>query len=69
MDRLAGMGLRDRIKGRLRSAVDKLSGEYSAPAPKGEDIKPFERNLPPDPEAKVLKARLERPRDKNAKKK
>ncbi|MCP4809765.1 MAG: hypothetical protein GY913_25100 [Proteobacteria bacterium] len=63
------MGFRDKLKGRVRSVVDKLSGEYSAPAPKGEDIKPFERDLPPDPDAKILRAKLERPRDKYAKKK
>lgn len=63
------MGLRDRIKGRMRGVVDKLSGEYSAPAPKAEEIKPFERNLPPDPDAKILRAKLERPREKYAKKK
>ncbi len=60
------MGFRDKLKGRVRSVVDKLSGEYSAPAPKGEDIKPFERDLPPDPDAKILRAKLERPRDKYA---
>lgn len=63
------MGFRDKLKGHVRSVVDKLSGEYSAPAPKGEDIKPFERDLPPDPDAKILRAKLERPRDKYAKKK
>lgn len=63
------MGLRDRLKGKMRGVVEKFSGEYSEPAPKAEDIKPFERNLPPDPDAKILKAKLERPRNKHQKKK
>ncbi len=58
------MGLRSR----LRKVVDKLSGEYSAAAP--EEIEPFERNVDPaDADAdKVVKAKLVRPRDRNAKK-
>jgi len=63
------MGLRDRLKSKVRGVVEKFSGEYSEPAPKAEEIKPFERNLPPDPDAKIQKAKLERPREKYAKKK
>ncbi|HJN73256.1 MAG TPA: hypothetical protein QGF58_04905 [Myxococcota bacterium] len=63
------MGLRDRLKNKVRGVVEKFSGEYSEPAPRAEDIKPFDRNLPPDPEAEVVRARLERPRDKFQKKK
>ncbi len=63
------MGLRDRLKNKVRGVVEKFSGEYSEPAPRAEDIKPFDRNLPPDPEAEVFRARLERPRDKFQKKK
>ena len=56
------MGLRDKLKRRLRDVVEKFSGEYSAPAPKAEEIKPFERNLEPDPTAKVVMANLRRPK-------
>lgn len=56
------MGLRDRIKGKLSRVVDRFSGESSAAAP--EEIKPFERNLPPDESVEVVKAKLERPKPK-----
>jgi len=58
------MGLRDKLKKKMRGAVERFSGEYSEPAPKAEEIKPFERNLPPDPEAKVEMANLRRPKPK-----
>lgn len=61
------MGLRDRLKGKLSSVVDRFSGERSAAAP--EEIKPFERNLPPDETVEVVKAKLERPKPKVAKRK
>jgi len=45
--------------------VDRLSGEYSAAAP--EEIKPFERNVDPADGGEVVRAKLVRPRDRNAK--
>lgn len=62
------MGIRDRIKSKLRNTLEKFSGEYSEPAPKAEEIKRFERNLGENPEAEIVRAKLERPRDKYAKK-
>lgn len=56
------MGLRDRIKGKLSTVMDRFSGESSAAAPA--EIKPFERNLPPDENVEVVKAKLERPKPK-----
>ncbi len=52
------MGLRNK----LRKMVDRLSGEYSAAAP--EEIKPFERNVDPEDQGEVVRAKLVRPRDK-----
>lgn len=57
------MGLRDKIKNRLRDAVNRLSGEYSAVAPDPETVKPYERPGVPQEDAKVLRARLKRPLD------
>ncbi len=56
------MGLRDRIKGKLSSVVDRFSGESSAAAP--DEIKPFARNLPPDENIEVVMAKIERPKPK-----
>jgi hypothetical protein len=61
------MGIRDRIKSKLKDAAAKFSGEYSEPAPKAEEIKRFDRNLGENPDAKIVRAKLERPREKNAK--
>ena len=61
------MGIRDRIKSKLKDAAAKFSGEYSEPAPKAEEIKRFDRNLGENPDAKIVRAKLERPRDKNSK--
>ena len=58
------MGLRDKMKSRVRNVVERFSGEYSEPAPKAEGIKPFDRDLPPDPDAKVEMANLRRPKPK-----
>ncbi|MCB9758716.1 MAG: hypothetical protein H6739_02655 [Alphaproteobacteria bacterium] len=55
------MGLRDKIKKRVRGVVDRLSGEYSSAAP--EEIKPYERPGIPNEEAEVVMARLKRPVD------
>lgn len=56
------MGLRDALKQRIKTAVQRLSGEYSAVAP--ETIQPFERNLGEDPNRKVVRAQLHRPKPK-----
>lgn len=56
------MGLRDRLRGRVKKLVNQFSGEHSAAAP--EEIKPFERDLAEDPDAEVLMARLNRPKVK-----
>jgi hypothetical protein len=61
------MGLRSRAKNTMKKVMDRFSGEYSAEQP--DEIKPFDRNLPPDESVEVVKAKLERPRDKHAKKK
>jgi len=58
------MGLRDKLKKRVRRVVNQFSGEYSEPAPEAEEIQPFDRDLPPDPDAKVLMANLRRPKAK-----
>ena len=58
------MGLRDRIKSRLRSAVDRLSGEYSAAAP--EERTPYEVPGTPQDDVEIVRARLKRPREKGA---
>ena len=58
------MGLRDQIKQKLRSVLNRLSGEYSAgadaiqpaPADSGSDPAPADA-----PEVKVTRARLRRP--------
>jgi hypothetical protein len=59
------MGLRDRLKTKLKDTVNRLSGEYSAAAP--EEIIPYERNVTPTDDVQVVRARLKRPRDKNSK--
>ncbi len=53
------MGLKDSLLRRARKAVNRFSGEYSAPAP--ETLKPYERPGTPDAEAEVVMARLNRP--------
>lgn len=55
------MGLRDRVKERVRKLVGKVSGEYSAVAP--EEITPYERPGVPDENARVIRARIPRPVD------
>lgn len=56
------MGLRGTLKQRLRTVFERLSGEYSAAAP--EEIQPFARNLGEDPNRKVVRAQLHRPKPK-----
>ena len=55
------MGLRDKVKSKVRSVVDRLSGEYSSAAP--EEITPYARPGVPQEDAKVVMARLKRPVD------
>lgn len=54
------MGLRDRIRSKLKSAKDRFSGEYSREAP--EAIEPYERDLGEDRDREVVMAKLNRPR-------
>ncbi len=56
------MGLRDRVKNRLKDVAEKLSGEYSHSAP--EEIIPYDRPGVPSDEVNVIKARLHRPRER-----
>ncbi len=53
------MGLRDRVKKRMKSALDRLSGEHSVVAPDSREdyARPGERNE----DAEVVMARLNRP--------
>jgi len=53
------MGLRDKLKNRIKTTVNKLSGEYSAPAP--EELTPYERPGVPDEEVEILRPRKTRP--------
>ena len=59
------MGLRDKIKKRVKKAINTLSGEYSSEAPT--DSIPYERGTA-DENAKVVMAKLNRPKgtDKNS---
>lgn len=53
------MGIRDRLSQRLRKAVHRFSGEYSAPAP--ESLEPYARPGVPTENSEVVMARLNRP--------
>lgn len=53
------MGLRDRMKERVKSVVNKLSGEHSAAAP--ETLEGYARPGTRNDEAEVVMARLRRP--------
>ncbi len=61
------MGLRDKLKQKVRRVADRLSGEYSAQAPTAEEIVPYERNVDNDG-VEVVRARLVRPVDSKSKK-
>lgn len=52
------MGLRDKVKSRIKGAMNRFSGEYSEPAPT-ERI-PYEKGTP-DENARVVMAKLNRP--------
>ena len=53
------MGLRERMKQRMKSVVNKLSGEHSAAAP--ETLEGYSRPGTPNDGAEVVMARLRRP--------
>ena len=53
------MGLRDRLKRKIKKVVDGFSGEYSQEAP--EETIPYTRSEP-DENAKVVMAKLKRPK-------
>jgi hypothetical protein len=53
------MGLRDKIKKKVKKAINNLSGEYSSEAP-NESI-PYERGVT-DENAEVVMAKLNRPK-------
>ena len=55
------MGLRDRVKTRIRNLVDRLSGEHSAVAPDPSRVETYRRPGQPNDEAEVVMARLNRP--------
>ena len=52
------MSLRKKIKFKIQSLLDRLSGEHSEAAP--EELTPYEKGIP-DENAEVVMARLERP--------
>jgi hypothetical protein len=53
------MGLREKIKSRVKKVIDTLSGEFSTEAPK--DTIPYQRGES-DQNAKVVMAKLNRPK-------
>jgi hypothetical protein len=60
------MGLRDKLRNRLKNTVNKLSGEYSAPAP--EELTPYERPGTPLEEVEIVRPRKTRPSGAKSKK-
>jgi len=56
------MGLRDRIKTKIKRATDRLSGEYSSEAP--EEMIPYDVPGEPQEDVTIVRARLKRPREK-----
>lgn len=58
------MGLRSKMKNKLKGFVENFSGEFSSAAP--EEIKPYERTGVPSDTSKLPKARLNRPKAKRA---
>jgi hypothetical protein len=53
------MGIRDRLKRKIKKIADNFSGEYSQEAP--ESTIPYSRSEP-DENAKVVMAKLKRPK-------
>lgn len=56
------MGLRDKVKGRVKNVLSKLSGEHSDGAQEMGEFKEFDRDLEKDPNREVVMARLNRPK-------
>jgi len=56
------MGLRDRIKSKIKRTTDRLSGEYSSEAP--EELIPYEVPGEPQENVEIVRPRLNRPRAK-----
>jgi hypothetical protein len=56
------MGIRDKLKARVRRTLDRFSGEFSTEAP--DEVQRYARDLDADPNAEVLQARLNRPKTK-----
>jgi hypothetical protein len=56
------MGLRSKLKKKLKGVVENFSGEFSSAAP--DEIKPYERTGVPTDPSKLPKARLNRPQIK-----
>ena len=54
-----GFGLRERLKRRVKSTLDRLSGEHSDAAP--QERQDYSRPGQPNEEAEVVMARLNRP--------
>jgi hypothetical protein len=54
------MGLRSKMKKKLKGLVENFSGEFSSAAP--EEIKPYERTGVPADTSKLPRARLNRPK-------
>ena len=59
------MGLRDRLIKKAKKVADRFSGEFSDPAPETQE--PYVRPGVADENAKVVMARLNRPKGKSSK--
>ena len=55
------MGLRNKLKQKLKGVVENFSGEYSSAAP--DEITPYGRTGIPTDGSKVTRARLNRPKN------
>lgn len=53
------MGLRDKLRNKLKHTVNKLSGEYSAPAP--DELTPYEVPGAPVEDVEIVRPRKTRP--------
>lgn len=58
------MGLRSKMKNKLKGLAENFSGEFSSAAP--EEIKPYERTGVAGDPSKLPKARLNRPKAKSS---
>jgi len=59
------MGLRSKLKEKLKGVVANFSGEYSSAAP--EEITPYERTGEPGDPSKITRAKLNRPKKERGK--